>query len=618
MEKKYKKQKRNIVIRITAVLFAVWLIVSIVFSAITLTAEKQKQITDSHNDYTYLVDSITSVEGFSYNEMCKYVNIVKEHYVDIVKGDIEEEEIKCGADTGNFDKDLQITMYRCAFAGETEEDMQDQLIMDTDKEIFFSFYQDNYIEYDGESGILNYDEFVSSITQEQLDTIKEYLSKEKDEDGYFYLLVNKECYYNPENGHVYPKTVDIAKVYEDSFGYAVSETVETFELTPENTQNLTLYSLPQNEPKIIDGEFVFNEFSSGGLIEDPFERLNLEYYDPETGIIENNGLFTFTINESGMYYIKTLGFDGSEYAIAYRTAVDESLEQAVIVGNDEEYGTIYNAPQPTVEYLLFDIGLRYAKRVNLLECCGDTLIIGITALFAFFLIIGFILTIMMCKVIKTQLKGEQKRVEVTNALAHDIKTPLFIISGYAQNLKEDVNSEKREHYCDRIIERTDEVNSLVHKMLDFSKLDSENSDLKFEDFDVTSKINELIKSFEDTDNHKRFKVKKNASCVVSANKELLSRALLNLIDNAVRYSVEKSDIVIDINEKSLSIKNECSNITQEDVKHLTEPYYRVEKNRESKGSGLGLSIVKSILDIHGYKLNIELSDNTIIFTISFK
>ncbi len=617
MEKKYKKQRRNITIKITAVLFAVWLIVSVVFSAITLSSEKQKQITDSHNDYTYLVESITSIEGFSYNEMCKYVDGVKEHYVDIVKGDLEEEEIKCGADTGNFDKDLQITMYRSAFSGETEEDMQDQLIMDTDKDIYFYFLEDNYIEYDGESGLLNYDEFISSMTQDQLDTIKEYLSIEKDKDGYFYLLVNKECYYSPENGHVYPKTVDIAKAYEDSYGYAISETVETFELNPENTQGLILYNLPQNEPRVIDGEFVLNNFGSAGLIEDPFERLSLEYYDPETGIIENDGLFTFIINESGTYFVKTLGFDGSEYAIAYRTAVDESLSQAEIVGHDQ-FEPIYSAPKPTVEYLSFDIGLRYAKRVNLLECCGNTLIIGISALFVFFLIIGVILTVMMCKVVKTQLIGEEKRVEMTNALAHDIKTPLFIISGYAQNLKEDVNSEKREHYCDRIIERTDEVNSLVHKMLDFSKLDFESDELKFEEFDVTAHANELIESFEDSKSSKRFILNKNADCILFANKELMSRALLNLIDNAVRYSDKNTDIVIDINEKTLSIRNKCSSIEKEDVKHLCEPYYRVEKNRESKGSGLGLSIVKSILDIHGYKLNIELIESTITFTISFK
>ncbi|MBQ4128892.1 MAG: HAMP domain-containing histidine kinase [Ruminococcus sp.] len=617
MKNKYRKQKRNIIIKITAVLFAVWLIVSAVFSAIVLTAEKQKQITNSHNDYTFLVDSITST-AMPYNEMCKYVQITKEHYVDIIKGDIEEEEVNRGADIGNYDKDLQITMYRCSFSGEAEEDMQDKLIMDTDKDTYISFLEEDYIEYGGESGLLNYDEFVASMTQEQLETIKEYLNTEKDKDGYFYILVNKECYYNPENGHVYPKTVDIAKAYEDSFGYAVSETIETFELKPENTKGLTLYSLPQNEPRIIDGEFILNEFSSGGLIENPFERLSLEFYDPETGIVEKDGLFTFIFNESGQYPVETLGFDGSEYAIAYRTAVDESLEQAVAVGQDEDNTIIYDAPEPDVEYLFYNIGLRYAKRVNLLQCCGDTLILGVSALFIFFLIIGVILTIMMWKVMKTQMSEEQKRRDITNALAHDIKTPLFIISGYAQSLKENINTDKREHYCNRIIDRTEEVNSLVHTMLDFSKLEQIEDDLRFNDINVYELTNEVIARFDGLVSSDEIKLNVNGECNIFADKELMQRVVTNLVDNAIRYKDENTDITVNIEDKALSVSNICSNITKEDVKHLTEPYYKVEKNRRADGNGLGLSIVKSIVDLHGYKLDITLNDSKITFTISFK
>lgn len=617
MEKKFKKQRRNITIKITCVLLAVWLVVSVAFCAITLSAEKKEQITKSHNDYTYLAESLSAYSQMPYNEMCLYIEIVKGHYVDIIKGDIEEEEITCGADTGNYDTDMQITMYRCGFSGETEEDEQDQLIMDTDKDIHFSFLEEDYVEYSGESGLLNYDEFVASMTQEQLDSIKEYLSIKKDKDGYFYLLINKACYYNPENGHVYPKTVDIAKVYEDSNGYAVSETIETYELDPTNTKGLTLYELPQNEPRVIDGKFVCDNFSSGGLIEDPFERLPLEYYDPDTGIVEKDGLFTYIINESGQYYVETLGFDGNEYAIAYRTAVDESLEQAYVVGQNEENETIYGAPQPDVEPMYQTIGLRYAKRVNLLHCCQDTLIFGVSSLFLFFLIIGVILTIMMCKVMKTQITQEQKRVEVTNALAHDIKTPLFIISGYAENLKENVNTDKREHYAQRIIERTQEVNELVHKMLDFSRLDLSEHSLSLEDFDVSACVKELIAEFEDSDCNRKFELDEHASCTVSADKVLMHRVLSNLIDNAVRYSDDNSKIVFEVNDKMLSISNVCSNITQEDVSHLCEPYYRVEKNRESKGNGLGLSIVKSVLDMHGYKLLINLHGDLIIFTIKF-
>lgn len=616
IKNKMKKQRKSITVKITSILLAVWLIVSAVFCVIALNAEKQEQITKSHNDYVRLVESIASFSGMSYNEMCKYVQIAKEHYVDIVRGEIKEEEINRGADTGNYDKDLHITLYRCAFSGETEEDMQDQLIMDTDKEIYLSFVEENYIEYDGESGILNYDEFVSSMSQEDLETICEYLNKEKDKDGYLYILVNKECYYNPENGHVYPKTVEIAKVYEDSFGYAVAETIETFELNPKNTEGLTLYNMPQNEPKIIDGEFILNNFSSGGLIQDPFEKLSLELYDPDAGIIEKDGLFTFTINEGGQYLVQTLGFDGSEYAIAYRTAVDESLEQAVVIGEDEEYGTVYDAPEPDVQYLSYNIGLRYAKQVNLLQCCSDTLIIGILGALIFFMIIGFIIIVMMCKVMKTQLIQEQKRNDITNALAHDIKTPLFIISGYAQNLKENVNMDKREHYCDRIIERTDDVNALVHKMLEFSKLESLDKAIDLTEVNLCEIIEKVTDSFGSLKDGKRFLVKCDAPCIISADYQLMHRVISNLVDNAVRYSDSDSNINIAININEFIISNKCSNITQEDIKHLTEPYYMVKENREGKGNGLGLSIVKTILDLHNYKLDITLKDGIISFKIT--
>lgn len=600
MEKKFKKQRRNITIKITCVLLAVWLVVSVAFCAITLSAEKKEQIEKSNTDYNLLFENLASLDPLSYNEMCVYIDLTKGHYFDILKGDIEEEEITCGADTGNYDTDMQITMYSCAFSSETADYEDHQLITDSDKEIYFLFQPAEYSQYSIYSGLLNYDEFVSSMTQEQLKSIKKYLSIKKDKDGYFYLLINKECYYSPENGHVYPKTVEIAKVYEDSFGYAVSETIETYELNVENTEKLDYYAVTNtNEPIFIDGKFVFNDFSSGGLIEDPFERLNQEEYNPYTGVIEKDGLFTYTFNESGQFFSESAGYEGSESDIAYRTAIYENVDQS-----DEE---------PVIS----SVGLRYAKRVNLLHCCQDTLIFGVSALFLFFLIIGVILTIMMCKVMKTQITQEQKRVEVTNALAHDIKTPLFIISGYAENLKENVNTDKREHYAQRIIERTQEVNELVHKMLDFSRLDLSEHSLSLEDFDVSACVKELIAEFEDSDCNRKFELDEHAPCTVSADKVLMHRVLSNLIDNAVRYSDDNSKIVFEVNDKMLSISNVCSNITQEDVSHLCEPYYRVEKNRESKGNGLGLSIVKSVLDMHGYKLLINLHGDLIIFTIKF-
>ena len=218
---------------------------------------------------------------------------------------------------------------------------------------------------------------------------------------------------------------------------------------------------------------------------------------------------------------------------------------------------------------------------------------------------------------KTQLNEEEKRSELTNAIAHDIKTPLFIISGYAQNLKENVNNEKREHYCDRIINKTQEVNELVHKMLELSRIDNLEKAIARENLDIAQMVKEITSSYESLPDKKSFVMSFAENCHIYADKSLIHRAVSNLISNAVMYSDYESEIKIDISDTSFSISNQCSSITQSDLKHLTEPYYRVEKNRNTKGNGLGLSIVKSITDMHNYKLDIKLCDSTITFTLSF-
>ena len=224
---------------------------------------------------------------------------------------------------------------------------------------------------------------------------------------------------------------------------------------------------------------------------------------------------------------------------------------------------------------------------------------------------------MMYQVMKTQLNEEEKRSELTNALAHDIKTPLFIISGYAQNLKENVNTDKRDHYCDRIIDKTQEVNDLIHKMLEFSRIDSLYEVIDIQKVNITQLTKEFIDSYERLPDKKKIVLNCFGECIVNADKDLMYHSISNLVSNAVIYADKETEIVIDISENSFAISNKCSSIFQSDIKHLTEPYYRVEKNRNSKGNGLGLSIVKSIADLHSHKLDIRLRNITITFTLRF-
>ena len=96
-----------------------------------------------------------------------------------------------------------------------------------------------------------------------------------------------------------------------------------------------------------------------------------------------------------------------------------------------------------------------------MEGCIGSILTATGILFMFFLIIGVVLTVMMWRTLKMQIVEEQKRRDMTNALAHDIKTPLFILSGYAGNLKENVQTDKREHYHNPNVKAADLMQSVI-------------------------------------------------------------------------------------------------------------------------------------------------------------
>lgn len=90
---------------------------------------------------------------------------------------------------------------------------------------------------------------------------------------------------------------------------------------------------------------------------------------------------------------------------------------------------------------------------------------------------------------------------------------------------------------------------------------------------------------------------------------------MEIVDNAVKYSLKNSEIQIEITNGILKISNKSEPFTKSEIKQLFNPYYRKDKSRHKNGNGLGLSIVKKILDLHNAKYDIKMNDSTLIFTI---
>jgi Osmosensitive K+ channel histidine kinase len=278
---------------------------------------------------------------------------------------------------------------------------------------------------------------------------------------------------------------------------------------------------------------------------------------------------------------------------------------------------IYNERTKTYDNIPKLYILQYAKKDNLLRSCGSDLAWGIAVISGFFLLIWGILFLMIWNTVKNQMIQEQKRRDLTNALAHDIKTPLFVISGYAYTLKEDIDRDERELYLDKIIGQTEQINSLVHNMLNLSKLDSVGMTLNRSDFDLGELVGGIVGDFGNLRDGKTISFTRSGDNSISADRELLSTALQNLIENAVKYSPAGSEIRVDLSGRSVTISNPSEYISKADLKRIWQPYVRMDKSRHKKGNGLGLSIVRSILDLHGVKYEMTMKEDRLVFRVDF-
>lgn len=264
-----------------------------------------------------------------------------------------------------------------------------------------------------------------------------------------------------------------------------------------------------------------------------------------------------------------------------------------------------------------DILIRFAKHVNLGKECNRRILIGVSVIFLFFFLIALVLCFMIWKMVKSQIIQEKKRVDLTNALAHDIKTPLFVISGCAYSMKDGIDGDERGDYLDKIINQTDNINEMVHKMLNLSKLDSYMMKLNKTDFDLFALVEEVCENYVHLPDGKQLSLSHSGDNTVNADRELIKTAVQNLTDNAVKYSTPQGIIKVEVTGKRLVISNPSEPLSKAEIKQLWEPYARKDKSRSKSGNGLGLAIVKSILDLHKAKYGMYMKASVLTFYAEF-
>ncbi|MBK6303740.1 MAG: sensor histidine kinase [Arcobacter sp.] len=204
---------------------------------------------------------------------------------------------------------------------------------------------------------------------------------------------------------------------------------------------------------------------------------------------------------------------------------------------------------------------------------------------------------------KLTLANRQKD-DIISAISHEFKNPIAIISGYSQTLIEDENLSPtlKIKFLNKILSNSNKMSQIVDKLRLTLKLQDNNHKL------ILNKVS-IKKIVENSISDLKIKYKNREIKVLGVDKEinadeiLIGIAISNLIENALKYSQE--DVIIEINENSISITDKGIGISQENLENIFKKYYRATSNNWNNSLGLGLFIVKSILNVHNFKLEIN-------------
>lgn len=209
-------------------------------------------------------------------------------------------------------------------------------------------------------------------------------------------------------------------------------------------------------------------------------------------------------------------------------------------------------------------------------------------------------------------KTDKLQKELISNISHDLRTPLTMIKGYSEMMR-DIPDENTPQNVQVIIDETQRLTDLVNDMLDLSKIQSGTRKLKSEQFSITQTVRDTLKRYERLTVQDGYRIEffADADAEVFADRGMILQVVYNLINNAVNYTGE--DKYVKVVQKitsthvRISVTDTGEGIAQNDMGSIWERYYRVDKlhKRAPIGTGLGLSIVKGILEAHGAEFGVE-------------
>lgn len=219
---------------------------------------------------------------------------------------------------------------------------------------------------------------------------------------------------------------------------------------------------------------------------------------------------------------------------------------------------------------------------------------------------------------------EERKVLVRD-ISHELKTPIAVIKGYVEGLKYNVveDEQARDKYYDVIVEECDRINKLVKELLDLSKLEDMSCGLQVSQVSMRNLIDDSIEKLQHIADMRSVDIKFTCEeeILIHVDKHLMERVISNLISNAIKYANTSGYVRINLKEKNqgceLRIFNTGANIPAESLDQIFNVFYKVDqvRGRDDEGHGIGLAIVKRIMDMHKGTYFAENESNGVAFTI---
>ena len=227
---------------------------------------------------------------------------------------------------------------------------------------------------------------------------------------------------------------------------------------------------------------------------------------------------------------------------------------------------------------------------------------------------------------KLAKENEEKKDELIVYLAHDIKTPLTSMIGYLSILDEidDMPKKKQKNYISIALDKSYRLEDLINELFDVARFNSEKIVLEKEELNLNLMLEQIIDDFYPTlrELNKSIKLNYNEPISINGDPDKLSRVFNNLIKNAISYSKEESEIVINLkkdnNNAIVEVINKGRQISKEKLSKIFEKFYRLDSARTSRtgGSGLGLAIAKDIVELHNGTIIAESNEEETTFRVT--